>query len=122
METEKPWTAFYDSKARHEIVNPAHRTLGDLVRSVAETYQKAPAFTACMPNGMNGTLSFRDVDAMSDDFAVYLREVAGLVEWPVTLMGEIGEAFLGLPPEVLQTSMKEHQKFFSVRNPKTGRI
>ncbi len=51
-----------------------------------------------------------------------LSEVAGLVEWPVPLMGRIGEAFLGLPPEVLQTSMKEHQKFFSVRNPKTGRI
>lgn len=51
-----------------------------------------------------------------------LTEVAGLAEWPVPLMGRIGEAFLGLPPEVLQTSMKEHQKFFSVRNPKTGRI
>ncbi|MRU14449.1 glycine--tRNA ligase subunit beta [Roseovarius sp. A21] len=51
-----------------------------------------------------------------------LAEVAGLVEWPVVLMGEIGEEFLELPPEVLQTSMKEHQKFFSVRNPKTGRI
>lgn len=51
-----------------------------------------------------------------------LAEVAGLVEWPVVLMGEIGEDFLALPPEVLQTSMKEHQKFFSVRNPKTGRI
>lgn len=51
-----------------------------------------------------------------------LAEVAGLVEWPVVLMGAIDDAFLGLPPEVLQTSMKEHQKFFSVRNPKTGRI
>ncbi|MGR3313263.1 glycine--tRNA ligase subunit beta [Roseovarius indicus] len=51
-----------------------------------------------------------------------LAEVAGLVEWPVALMGEIGEEFLGLPPEVLQTSMKEHQKFFSVKNPKSGRI
>ncbi len=51
-----------------------------------------------------------------------LAEVAGLVEWPVVLMGKIDDAFLGLPPEVLQTSMKEHQKFFSVRNPKTGRI
>ncbi|MGJ8604155.1 MAG: glycine--tRNA ligase subunit beta [Marivita sp.] len=51
-----------------------------------------------------------------------LAEVAGLVEWPVVLMGTIGADFLGLPPEVLQTSMKEHQKFFSVRNPKTGRI
>lgn len=51
-----------------------------------------------------------------------LAEVSGLVEWPVPLMGAIDEAFLALPPEVLQTSMKEHQKFFSVKNPKTGRI
>ncbi len=51
-----------------------------------------------------------------------LAEVAGLVEWPVVLMGEIGADFLDLPPEVLQTSMKEHQKFFSVRNPATRRI
>ncbi|MCF3974107.1 glycine--tRNA ligase subunit beta [Paracoccus salsus] len=51
-----------------------------------------------------------------------LTEVAGLVEWPVPLMGVIEERFLDLPPEVLQTSMKEHQKFFSARNPKTGRI
>jgi glycyl-tRNA synthetase beta chain len=51
-----------------------------------------------------------------------LAEVAGLVEWPVVLLGRIGEAFLGLPAEVLQTSMREHQKFFSVRNPKSGRI
>jgi glycyl-tRNA synthetase beta chain len=51
-----------------------------------------------------------------------LTEVAGLVEWPVALMGTIDETFLDLPAEVLQTSMREHQKFFSVRNPKTGRI
>ncbi|MDB4100920.1 glycine--tRNA ligase subunit beta [Planktomarina temperata] len=51
-----------------------------------------------------------------------LAVVAGLVEWPVVLMGQIDEEFLDLPPEVLKTSMKEHQKFFSVSNPKTGRI
>ena len=51
-----------------------------------------------------------------------LSEVAGLVEWPEVLMGRIDAAFLGLPPEVLQTSMREHQKFFSLRNPKTARI
>jgi len=60
------------------------------------------------------------LDVVED--AGLLAEVAGLVEWPVVLMGKIDEAFLGLPAEVLQTSMKEHQKFFSVRNPKTGRI
>lgn len=51
-----------------------------------------------------------------------LTEIAGLVEWPVPLMGRIKDQFLHLPPEVLQTSMKEHQKFFSVRNPRSGRI
>ncbi|MGR3502806.1 glycine--tRNA ligase subunit beta [Pseudaestuariivita sp.] len=50
-----------------------------------------------------------------------LREVAGLVEWPVVLKGAIDDAFLELPAEVLQTSMKEHQKFFSVRD-KAGKI
>ncbi|MGR3795413.1 glycine--tRNA ligase subunit beta [Vannielia sp. SX4] len=49
-----------------------------------------------------------------------LAEVSGLVEWPVVLMGEIEEQFRGLPPEVLQTSMKEHQKFFSVKNAEGG--
>ena len=38
-----------------------------------------------------------------------LAEVAGLVEWPVALMGEIGAQFLDLPPEVLRTSMKTHR-------------
>jgi glycyl-tRNA synthetase beta chain len=51
-----------------------------------------------------------------------LNEVAGLVEWPVVLMGDIADDFLDLPPEVLQSSMREHQKFFSIKNPKTGRI
>lgn len=50
-----------------------------------------------------------------------VAEVVGLVEWPVVLIGDIGEDFLSLPPEVLQTSMKEHQKFFSVKD-KSGRI
>ncbi len=51
-----------------------------------------------------------------------LREVAGLVEWPVVLLGKIEERFLDLPPEVLQTSMKEHQKFLSVREPESKKI
>ena len=67
------------------------------------------------------TLAFAQGLEVVED-AGLLAEVAGLVEWPVVLMGDIAEDFLGLPAEVLQTSMREHQKFFSVRNPKTGRI
>ena len=51
-----------------------------------------------------------------------LAEIAGLVEWPVVLVGQIGADFLDLPPEVLQTSMREHQKFLSLRDPKRDQI
>jgi len=51
-----------------------------------------------------------------------LDEVAGLVEWPVVLIGQYDEKFLKLPDEVLIASMRGHQKYFSVRNPKTGRL
>ncbi|MEM8870389.1 MAG: glycine--tRNA ligase subunit beta, partial [Pseudomonadota bacterium] len=68
-----------------------------------------------------GQITFAQGLELVDDQAL-LAEVAGLVEWPVVLMGDIGAGFLDLPPEVLQTSMREHQKFFSVRNPRTSRI
>jgi long-chain acyl-CoA synthetase len=77
-DTNRPWTAFYGPNMRRDITDLSYRHLGDFVRSVAHVHGRAPAFTACMPNGMNGTLSFTQVDDMSDAFAVYLREVAGL--------------------------------------------
>ncbi len=49
-----------------------------------------------------------------------LGENAGLTEWPVPYLGRFDEAFLEVPEEVLMTSMKVHQKFFSLRDPKTG--
>ena len=50
--------------------------------------------------------------SLLDDPAL-LRENAGLVEWPNVLLGVIEDEFRALPAEVLQTSMREHQKFFS---------
>ncbi|MEO0450216.1 MAG: glycine--tRNA ligase subunit beta [Pseudomonadota bacterium] len=49
-----------------------------------------------------------------------LEEVVGLAEWPVVILGEMDPAFLELPPEVIQLSMRTHQKYFAVRDPKTG--
>lgn len=43
-----------------------------------------------------------------------LDEVTGLVEWPVALVGRIDEPFMGIPPEVLTTSMRVNQKYFSL--------
>jgi glycyl-tRNA synthetase beta chain len=44
-----------------------------------------------------------------------LREVAGLVEWPVVLMGSFDEAYLSVPPEVIITTIKNNQKCFCLR-------
>jgi len=44
-----------------------------------------------------------------------LEEVAGLNEWPVPLLGDMDPQFLTLPPEVIKTSMRTHQKYFAVR-------
>lgn len=42
-----------------------------------------------------------------------LEEVTGLVEWPVCLVGTIDDRFMKLPPEVLRTTMRVHQRYFS---------
>ncbi len=47
-----------------------------------------------------------------------LSETANLVEWPTVLIGEFDKDFLDVPPEVLSTSMKEHQKCFSLKKGK----
>ncbi|WP_422019168.1 AMP-binding protein [Roseibium sp.] len=78
--SDRPWTAFYGPDVRSDIDAASYRTISDLIRSAADTYKSAPAFTTCMHNGMNGTLTFEQVDEMSDAFAVYLREVAGLAQ------------------------------------------
>ncbi|MBR9836246.1 MAG: glycine--tRNA ligase subunit beta, partial [Alphaproteobacteria bacterium] len=50
-----------------------------------------------------------------------LEEVVGLAEWPQVVLGDMDPAFLELPPEVIQLSMRTHQKYFAVRD-KTGQL
>ncbi len=54
------------------------------------------------------------MDLRVQEDAGLLAEVAGLVEWPVVLMGRIDDAFMAVPPEALSTAMRAHQKYFSV--------
>ncbi|MGE4372332.1 MAG: glycine--tRNA ligase subunit beta [Xanthobacter sp.] len=51
-----------------------------------------------------------------------LEEVAGLVEWPVVLMGEFEERFLDIPDEVIRATIRANQKCFVLNDPKTGRL
>jgi glycyl-tRNA synthetase beta chain len=51
-----------------------------------------------------------------------LDEVAGLVEWPVVLMGSFDPAFLKIPGEVIRSTIRANQKCFVVRDPKSGTL
>jgi len=51
-----------------------------------------------------------------------LAENAGLTEWPIVLMGHFDESFLEVPPEVIITSLRAHQKCFALRDPKTQKL
>jgi glycyl-tRNA synthetase beta chain len=53
---------------------------------------------------------------------VLLDEVAGLVEWPVALMGSFDKEFLSIPDEVIRATIRNNQKCFVVSDPKTGRL
>src|SRR5258708_6898893 len=44
-----------------------------------------------------------------------LEEVAGMAEWPTPLRGDMDPGYLTLPPEVIRTSMRTHQRYFAVR-------
>ena len=64
-----------------------------------------------------------DAERLATDAGLCLRpdegllaEVAGLVEWPVTLMGSIDAAFMELPAEVLVTTMRTNQKYFTLED------
>jgi glycyl-tRNA synthetase beta chain len=62
-------------------------------------------------------LALREGLTLVEDEAL-LAENAGLTEWPVVLMGKFDADFLSVPPEVLSTAMKAHQKCFSLRDKK----
>ena len=60
-------------------------------------------------------------DLVLVDDAGLLADVAGLVEWPVPLMGRIDDAFMDVPEEVLVSVMRTHQKYLALRN-KSGQL
>ena len=111
--------------AGHRFMSPDHFTVSsieqyqkDLKKSyvILDAHERADHILEDAKN-----LAFAQGLELVEDINL-LNEVAGLVEYPVVLMGEISKEFFELPAEVLMTSMKEHQKFFSVRNPKSNRI
>ena len=68
----------------------------------------------CRDRALKEGLTVRPDDGLLD-------EVTGLVEWPVVLMGKIDQQFMTVPPEVLTTSMRTHQKYFALQD-KNGKL
>jgi glycyl-tRNA synthetase beta chain len=66
-------------------------------------------------------LAFAQAYELVED-AGLLAEVAGLVEWPVVLMGSFDEAFLGMPSEIVRATIRNNQKCFVLRDPRTSQL
>jgi long-chain acyl-CoA synthetase len=74
---QRPWTRFYHEQTSKDLPPIKWPHLPAFIRDSVEKFADRPAFTLFLPNGTQGTISYRDVDRLSDAFAVYLREVAG---------------------------------------------
>ena len=74
----RPWTRFYPPGTPQDLGPLDYPHLPAAIRAASATYAKQVAFTLGLPNGSQGGITFEDTDRLSDQFAVYLREVAGL--------------------------------------------
>jgi long-chain acyl-CoA synthetase len=76
--TNTPWLAHYPSDVPKQLPPVSFANLPELLNAAAAQYGKKTAFTQVMPNGMHGSLTYAEVDQLSDQFACYLREELGL--------------------------------------------
>jgi glycyl-tRNA synthetase beta chain len=75
---------------------------------------QAPERKRMIAEGLAGLAATRGLAVLEDQGL--LDEVAGLVEWPVPLIGAIDPAYMDLPPEVMQVSMRVNQRYFALRD------
>ena len=73
MESERVWWSHYPERVGREAQPLPFENLGHLVKAAAERYGDRKAETLVLPNGLEASLSFREVDRLSDAFAAYLR-------------------------------------------------
>jgi glycyl-tRNA synthetase beta chain len=83
------------------VVDPARRM--EMIRADAKNLAFAQGFELVEDEGL-------------------LAEAAGLVEWPVVLMGSFDAEFLKIPPEVIRATIRNNQKCFVLRDPKSGKL
>jgi len=101
----------------HRFMAPAAITTTTLAEYTAKLRQAFviadPAERTEMIRKGVAELAAKENLRVKDDIGL-LNEVIGLVEWPVPLLGTIDAAFMDVPPEVLTSAMRKHQKYFAL--------
>lgn len=120
----RPWLAQYGSSIAPTLDVPGNASLPAMAVQAAARHAGRTAFTTVMPNGMYGSLSYQQVDEMSDAFAVYLREVLGLnagdrvalqmpncLSYPVALLGVLKAGCVAVNTNPLYTPAEMAHQF-----------
>jgi long-chain acyl-CoA synthetase len=74
----RPWLKYYVGSTKPDLEPLTYKNLGDLVTQASREFATSPAFSTCLPTGTIGTLTYAQVDRMTDEFAAYLRFELGL--------------------------------------------
>jgi glycyl-tRNA synthetase beta chain len=117
LDAESGTLRFGDGTVGHRLPTPTKFKVADFadytakLRSAFVILDPAERHTKIAENvtalAAKEGLTVRPDDALLD-------EVTGLVEWPVVYLGTIDAAFMEVPPEVLITAMRTHQKYFAL--------
>ena len=106
-----------DVTVGHRFLAPAEIK----VKNAADYIAKLREANVIVEPAERETIIRRDLDklAAAEDLTVradpgLVQEVMGLVEWPVPLLGTIDAAFMDVPPEVMTSAMRKHQKYFAL--------
>lgn len=104
----------------HRIMSPGAFSVGNFddyknALTTRHVVLEAEDRAALIREGINTLVAKLGLEVVPDE--ALIAEVAGLVEWPVPLLGRIDDAFMDLPPEVMRTTMRVNQRYFALRKP-----
>jgi len=102
----------------HRIMSPGAFSVQDFAEYKAELAERQVVLEAehrarMIRDGITALAAAEGLNVVPDE--ALIAEVAGLVEWPVPLLGRIDDGFMDLPPEVMRTTMRVNQRYFALR-------
>jgi glycyl-tRNA synthetase beta chain len=108
----------------HRFLAPAPievRDFEDYRRKLAAAYVRLDGAERRREIAAEAARVAHEEDLRLRDDPALLTEVAGLVEWPVVLLGRIDQRFMDLPEEILVTAMRQHQRYLALED-RRGRL